>query len=331
MATIKDVARLAGVSNSTVSRVINESGYVSAEKRELVLKAMKELNFKPNHLARGLVAGKTQTVGLLVPDITNHFFSDVSRGIEDSAISLGFCVVLCNFDWKIEREQMYLSLLKSKQVDGVIVVGSQSNEKILLEELEPFPFVVVDRKLTAVGNYVWTNHEKGARKAVEHLIEIGCERIVHLAGPSRSFSAIERKKGYEAVMREKNLPIRIIPGDFRYFSGFEIGMQLFKKKTLPDGIFAANDLMAIGLIQAANRLGIKIPDQVCIVGYDNIDTAEYIYPSLTTIHQPAYDMGKSAFQMLYRKMNNKDSAGSETVEFDPILIRRNSTRKIINL
>jgi LacI family transcriptional regulator len=327
MATIKDVAKQAGVSISTVSRVINSSGYVAKDKKESVLKAMKELNFQPNLIARGLVQGQTSTVGLLIPDITNPFFADIARGVEDTAINLGFNVILCNSDWKLDREQLYLSLLKSKKVDGVIVVGTRSKEQTLLKALEPLPFVFVDRKVTKSKNCVWVDHEKGACKAVLHLLEKGCQNIVHVTGPDKSPSALSRKKGYELMMKKHHLKSVLIPSDFRFEGGYKSGELLFEQKNIPDGIFAGNDLLALGIIQAAIERGIKVPDDVLIVGYDNIEMSKIIQPTLSTIGQPAYEMGCGAFKMLHRKLTDSAAVGSEILEFEPVLIPRGSTQK----
>ncbi|CAA7602904.1 LacI-type HTH domain protein [Acididesulfobacillus acetoxydans] len=332
MTTIKDVAQRAGVSVTTVSRVINDSGYVGETARERVTKAMEELNFQPSRLARGLVSGKTSTIGLLIPDVANPFFADVARGIEDAAIAKGYTTILCNSDWKREREVMYLDILRSRWADGVIIAGSRSGEEVIDQATAGLPLVLVDRRGSAKRSSVWMDNERGGRLATSHLINIGCRRIVHISGPEGSPSAYGRKLGFEGVISEnraryEGLRGELIQGDFRYEGGHEIGLSLLRSKDRPDGIFAANDLMAVGILQAARFCGIEVPDELAIVGYDNIALSEYSFPSLTTIAQPGYAMGRSAFQLLLNQLGSGRNHHSEQQEFEPKLILRGSTAR----
>lgn len=326
--TIKDVAKFAGVGVATVSRVINQSGYVGVETRERVLRAMRELSFNPSSIARGLVSGKTATIGLLIPDVANPFFSDIARGTEDAAIAEGYSVLLCNSDWQPEREKMYLNLLRGKWVDGVIIVGSRSTEDVLDKALDRLPFALVDRKRSGTsGISVWVDNEKGAEMATRHLIEMGCRSLAHISGPSKSPSAIARLKGFQTAVRIAGLKnTSVIRGDFRHQGGYNAALSLLKSSRRPDGIFSANDLMAVGVVQAAAHMGIRVPDDLKVVGYDNIPLAEYVSPSITTIEQPAYEMGRVAFQMLHPQLTNGVQPQSSTDrEFEPRLIRRRST------
>lgn len=282
MATIKEVARLAGVSVSTVSRVINESGYVEKKTKQKVLSVMRDLRFTPSSVARGLVSGKTSTIGLLIPDVSNPFFAEVARGSEDAAIEAGFTVFLCNTDWKLEREEMYLQVLKNKSVEGIVFLGNRSDESTLLKSVGDIPCVFVDRRLSKQRNYIWVDHEYGARLATEKLISIGCKRIVHISGPENSNSAKLRERGFTKTVKEHGLDNwQVVQGDFSFAGGYDAAKILLSGDNPPDGVFAGNDMMAFGFIRAANELGIRIPDEVSIIGYDDIEMAKCVSPALT--------------------------------------------------
>jgi LacI family transcriptional regulator len=326
MATIKDVARLANVSVSTVSRVINNSGYVAKEVYDRVVAAMEQLNYRPNAIARGLVSRKTATIGLIIPDVANPFFSDIARGVEDEAIASGYTVILCNTDWKLEREQMYVNLLQGKWVEGIVLVGSRTPEQDLIRQLNGLPVILADRKPTHLQSAVWSDNEVGAYIATKHLIDIGCRKIAHISGPDDSPSAAARRAGFrKAVEEEVGVYGTIAPGDFRYDGGYEAAMKLFSTRDIPDGIFAANDMMAIAVVQAANRMGIRIPDDVKLVGYDNILMSEYVYPSITTVEQRGYDMGREASRILIARLDGRTDV-EPSKEFEPSLLVRHSTR-----
>lgn len=287
---------------------------------------MEQLGFSPNDVARGLVSGRTASVGLLIPDVSNPFFADIARGTEDAAIEQGYSLILCNSDWKIEREQMYLDTLRSKRVEGVVVAGSRSPEDVLKKTIGTVPFVMVDRRSKKIGTSVWIDNTRGAEAATQHLLDIGCRRIAHITGPEMSPSGIARLEGFKRVVSRCGMDHRIIEGDFRFAGGYEAGRQLFLSGFQPDGIFAANDLMAIAVVQVAQSLGIQVPGDVAVVGYDNIAMAEYVSPKLTTVEQPGYEMGKAAFQLLHQKLVHPDAAISE-FEFTPRMILRESTRR----
>lgn len=318
--TIKEVAKFAEVSVSTVSRVINNSGYVGEKTRQKILEAMRTLNFEPSSIARGLVSGRTSTIGLLLPDVANPFFAEVARGTEEAAIKKGFTVILCNTDWSLEREKMYLNVLKGRAVEGVIIIGNRSPERDLIQELAPVPCVFVDRKVVSHESYIWVDHERGAQLATEKLLSSGCTSIAHISGPRKSTSARARLSGYLKAMKAAHLQSNVLPGDFRFAGGYEAAKELFAREEPPDGIFAANDMMAIGVIQAANELGVKVPTDVSIIGYDDIDMAKCISPALTTIRQPAHEMGKAAFTLF------ENHSMDMKIEFEAKLIERKSTR-----
>ena len=329
LATIKDVARHAGVGVGTVSRVINESGYVAEETRKRVLAAMKVLDFQPNLIARGLVSRKTSMIGLIIPDVANPFFADVARGVEDAAIQSGFTVILCNSDWKPERERMYLNLLQSKWAEGIIVVGSRLDEAELVQTINGLPYVLVDRPSLVPGGAVWSDNERGAKIATEHLISRGSKYLLHIAGPSGSRSSEARENGFREVVENQGaVQFEIVRGDFRYQSGFDIAQQILSRNDRPDGIFAGNDLMAVGVIQGAAKLGIRVPDDLLVMGYDNISMSEYVNPALTTIDQPAQAMGKAAFEIFHDRLSGSGDILTQQ-EFEPRLIERLSTLRYL--
>lgn len=296
------------------------------------LKAMEELNFIPSHVARGLVSGKTATIGLLIPDVANPFFSDIARGIEDAAIARGYMTILCNSDWNLDREIMYIDILRSKWVDGVIIAGSRSDEEVVAKAVGTLPTVWVDRQNSDIKNSVWMDNEKGGRIATQHLLNLGCQYLIHVSGPEDSPSAKARRLGFEkAIVKGRTLNSSVtgelIQGNFRYEGGYEIGLSLLRSKNRPDGIFAANDLMAIGIIQAARSCGIDVPDELAVIGYDNIAMCEYVFPSLTTIAQPGYAMGRASFNLLRQQLGADGEMRTEQQEFEPKLILRGSTAR----
>ncbi|WP_066371951.1 LacI family DNA-binding transcriptional regulator [Neobacillus fumarioli] len=330
MATIKDVARLAGVSVSTVSRVINDNGYVNAETRKNVINAMENLGFRPSNIARGLVSGKTYTIGLVIPDISNPFFPDIARGVEDEAIANNYNVILCNSDWKVERETMYLSLLIEKRCEGVVLVGSHSEESDLLKVIGKMPFVSVDREMVHAGHSVWVDNEFGAYTATKHLYEEGYKRVVHISGPPSVRSANARLSGYKKAVREFNYhEPQIIESDFRTSGGYESALKVLEQQgdSRPDAIFAGNDLMAIGVIQACEKIGIKGGVDLGIVGFDGIGSSAYTSPSLTTIFQPGYEMGRRACHLLLDEIVNPGKRRIKEV-FNFELLVRASTKWI---
>lgn len=340
--TIKDVARSVGVSVSTVSRVLNDTSYVSARTRQVVLQAIRELHFEPSQIARGFASKRTATVGLIIPDVANPFFSDVARGTEDMAIEEGRATILCNSDWKSEREVMYLNLLRGRWVDGVIVVGSRCTPQTIAQAAGDVPYVLVERLHVRTGYTIWIDNRRGGALATQHLLDIGCRHLVHISGPADSPSAAERRLGFMDATRRMGLDsYAIIEGDYRFQGGFDIGRQIFMSDEIPDGVFAANDLMALGVLRAAALAGVQVPAQVAVIGYDNIPPTEFASPALSTVDQPAYDMGKAAMELLLARMQMDERSGAAAgaslptpdeahatehqVEFQPRLIVRAST------
>lgn len=329
MATMRDVAERAGVSLSTVSHVINETRYVSAVVRQRVLDAMEALEYRPNELARSLRRGQTNTIGLILPDSSNPYFAEIGQAIEVTAFARGYNVILCNTSNDLTREELYVDVLRNKQVDGIIFVASGDRSESVRELLRSnYPVVLVDRSLKGVElDAVLVNNYDGGCQAIQHLIDLGHTRIGCVTGPHNLTPSAERITGYRDTLESNGLPYDealIMPGDFRPNSGYQAATTLLQSDDPPTGIFACNDLMALGVMRAATTLGLRVPDDLSIVGFDNIELASYSIPPLTTVSQPTNEMGRTGVQMLIHRIEtNEDPPGSAVLQ--PELVIRGTT------
>ncbi|MED4727608.1 LacI family DNA-binding transcriptional regulator [Aneurinibacillus migulanus] len=328
MATIRDVSKLAGVSVATVSRVLNRSGYVHEETERKVLKAIKTLNYTPNFVARSLSNKRTSTIGLMVPDITNPFFPELARAVEDVMQLYGYTTILGNSDESAQKEKQYIAALKQRYIDGFILASTA----LTADEVHTFdmPVVVLDRAiLSDKVPMVTSKNREGARKATELLLAQGCRKIAHLRGPAQLMNADERCRGYlDVAEREEWFHSGlIVPGNYDMKRATEATLTLLKEYPDIDGIFAGNDTMAIGVMRAAQTLGISIPENLAIIGFDGIAMGEIVYPELTTVAQPIYDMGALAARMLI-KMIERQPLDSLYYELDVQLIERGTTRRV---
>lgn len=330
MTTIREVAESAGVSYATVSHVINNTRLVSPETRERVLAAMDALDYRPNALARSLRQGKTNTIGLVLPDSANPFFAEISRSIEAEAFKKGYSVVLCNTESDTKRELFYVDLLSKKQVDGIVFVaaGEQADSLDFLLGRN-MPVVMIDRNVPDVEvDAVLTDHQLGGLLATRHLLELGHTRIACIAGPSSITPGAERIIGYRTALEQAGIPFDenlILRGDYHAQSGMEITKSILKMNPRPTAIFALNDLMALGALCAATEAGFSIPRDVAVVGYDNLEIARFTNPPLTTIAQPKKEIGTQAVNLLVDRMSRKSRSPSRLV-LEPELIVRRSTQ-----
>lgn len=324
MASIKDVAKLAGVSVATVSRVLNDKGYVGQRTREMVEQAIKELNYKPNEVARSLFKKQSNTIGLIVPDIMNPFFPELARAVEDTASKYGYNVILCNSDEDKVKEQTYLDMLQQNYVTGIIV-SSNTMTATQIEELN-IPVVSIDREISKGLPTIVVENSKGASVATDFLISKGCRRIAHIRGPQGVVNADERCDGYREVVHQEPWfnESYIVNGDYDMESSIEATLELLTIHPEIDGIFAANDIMAIGAMKAAYQLGKRIPEELSIIGFDGIKLSSVTIPELTTIVQPIYELGEKATTMLVSLMNRQE-VGQTYYRLDVELIERNST------
>jgi LacI family transcriptional regulator len=329
MSTIREVAKIAGVSYATVSHVLNNTRFVAPQTRDRVLAAMNELDYRPNALARSLRRGKTLTMGLVLPDSSNPFFAEIGRSIEDAAFKLGYNVFLCNTEGDTQREQLYVDALSKKQVDGIIFVaaGDQADSlKFLLNQA--MPVVLVDRDLPPIEvDAVLTDNRQGGYLATRHLIELGHRRIACIMGPSSLTPSAERVIGYRRALEEAAIAYDhslVLGGDYRPDSGLRAASTLFSLGSPPTAIFAFNDLMAVGALRAAVKTGRRVPEDVAVIGYDDIELASFMNPPLSTIAQPKSEIGRQAAQILARRMADP-SHPTYRITLPPELIIRGST------
>jgi LacI family transcriptional regulator len=329
MATIREVAESAGVSYATVSHVINNTRLVSQETRARVLAAMDALNYRPNALARSLRQGRTNTLGLVLPDSANPFFAEISRSIEDEAFKKGYSVFLCNTELDTERELFYVDVLSNKQVDGIIFVaaGDQADSLDFLVRRN-MPVVMIDRDVPNVEvDAVLTDNKLGGYLATRHLLELGHRRIACIAGPSSITPSAERIIGYRKALEEAGISYEeslIIRGEYHAQSGMEITHSILSMDPRPTAIFCLNDLMALGALRAAAEAGCSVPQDLAVVGYDDLELAHFTNPPLTTIAQPKKEVGAQAIRLLVDRISRKSRPPSRLV-LPPELIVRRST------
>ncbi|MET3696964.1 LacI family transcriptional regulator [Bacillus oleivorans] len=322
MTTIRDVAKQAEVSVATVSRVINKRGYVHEETLKKVEQAIKELNYKPNDVARSLFKKTSNSIGFIIPDITNPFFPQLVRAVESTMIESGYTVILFNSDEVLDHELKLIELMESKYMDGLLVV-SNTITKDHLENLT-MPVVAIDRVLDKGIPTVYVDNYKGARQAVQFLIKKGCQKIAYLHGPEKIFTAKERLRGYQDEMEKNGLPTFIYPGNYELKASMMSTIRLLAEHPDVDGIFAGNDVMAVGAIKAASKMGYTIPKELKIIGFDGIDLATAITPELTTMHQPILEIGKKGSELLLQLIAGQSPEKKHYV-YDAELVERNST------
>ncbi|EOX3979837.1 substrate-binding domain-containing protein [Vibrio alginolyticus] len=334
MATMKDIAKLAGVSTSTVSHVINKTRFVSEEISERVNNAAKELNYyAPSALARSLKVNRTKTIGMLVTTSTNPFFGEVVKGVERSCYQKGYSLILCNTEGDNERMRQSINTLLQKRVDGLILMcSSLEGERIdVFERYPDIPVVVMDwGPMLFTSDKIQDNSLRDGYLAAKYLIDCGHTEIGCITGPLIKHQAQMRYEGYKRAMNEAGLEFNanwIIESDFECEGGYQAFKKMAQRGALPSSIFVSNDMMAMGVINAANELDIKVPDDLSIIGYDDIHIAKFMSPSLTTIHQPKYRLGQAAVETLVRKLDEK-STEAQVVQLEPTLVERKSVKRL---
>ncbi|MBC8265075.1 MAG: LacI family DNA-binding transcriptional regulator [Anaerolineales bacterium] len=310
MATLKDVAERAGVSTATVSHVLNETRFVSEELRQRVYQTIEELNYRPDAIARSLRRRKTRNIGMIVPDISYPFLAEVARGVGSAGLELGYNVILCDSDGDLEREAEYIELLQEKKADGIVfVAASESSGHVQALIEQEMPVVVCDRELPGMEvDTVIADNVGSGYQATEHLIELGHRRIGCIAGPQVLEVSTKRVEGYKRALEQHGIPLSeelVVRGNFRSRGGYEAMWELLALDEPPTAVFACNDLMAIGAICAASQKRLRIPQDVAIVGCDDIALASFTNPSLTTVAQPKHEMGTAAVEMLVERIRDK--------------------------
>lgn len=327
MANIQQVAQKAGVSVATVSRVINNIGAVTPETRLKVENAIKELNYEPSMLGRNLRNSESRLLLVLIPSISNPFYTEIINGIENIAIQNHYNILLCQTDSNPQRENIYFNMVKNKLADGVISMDPTVNMTKLNELAEKHP-VILCSEYEESGSipYVTINSELAAYHAVKHLIKLGNKKIALINSDEKFLYARQRRKGYERALQEFQIPIR---SEWIYNTAqldFENGVQamrrLLQAEEKPTGVFVVSDTLAIGAIKELNNSGLKAPDDIAIVGFDNIVFSNMTNPTLTTVAQPMYKMGTVAAHMLIDQIKGQNV---ENIVLDHELIIRQST------
>ena len=327
--TLTEVAAAAGVSTMTVSRVINDQTGVGEATRERVWNTIRQLDYRPNGMARSLKVSRSQTIGLIVPDITNPYFPEVVQGAEDAAIEHDYTVLLGNVIEQPKREVTMLRRFEERRVDGVIVCSPRLEDEQLFTLLRRFrAAVVVNRSVPAeLAGTVRVDHAAGTEQAVDHLIELGRTRLALLAGPKVSRGSRERIRGFKRALERYDIAApneRVVACPPYLSNGLEATKTLLQEQKV-DGLLCYNDLIAAGALQACSALGYSVPSDIAVVGFDDIPFAQYFNPPLTTLHVPKYDIGMTAMRLLLDRLEGRNK--QMEVILRPNLIIRASTLK----
>lgn len=332
--TIKDIAEELGVSITTVSLIINNRPCrISEETRKKVWDLVKKYNYTPNSNARALVTKKTQTIGLIVPDISNDFFSELAKGVERAAQKQEYSVVFCSSDNKGKKDLTNAALLISKQIDGLILAPSLGNTDVAdiaefndLVQRNNLPVVLADRTIPFCSyNCVQSNNRQGGYMATNYLLSLGHHKIGCITGPMDVDSARERHQGYTDALQMANTSIDtslIVTGDYQIESGAACAAALISRGAT--AIFACNDMMALGAMREIRKQKLKLPTDISLIGFDDITVCELLDPPLSTIHQPLYEVGKTAFQLM-AKLIEKPTSKIENTMLSPQLMQRGTT------
>ena len=331
--TLRDIARLAGVSHTTVSRALNKDPRVRWETAKKVLAVVKAQRYRLDGLARRFARGHSNLIGLMVADIKNPFYAELARGIEDQARKLGYLVIICSTDDRIDVLARYAETVIGTGVDGLILASVRLKDPTA-ERLvkEKFPMVMVNRRLKAeIGEYVVLDNRKGAFQLTSHLIKSGYRDIAIITGPEDMSTAVERLEGYLQAMQENRMPFKensVQHVNFSRRDGFKAAMKILTKKDRPEAIFGGNDYIAIGIMDAARQLNLRIPEDLAIVGFDNTEFAQSV--QLTTVSQREYEMGDLAVQILIQSIERKKPGTVHRIVLDPKLIIRGSSRALVD-
>lgn len=330
MATISDVAKEAEVSVATVSRVLNKQNNVKKETADRVYRAIEKLSFEPNILARNFRKNESRVILIITPNITNPYYSHILTGIGDAASELGYSALIFNTANSIEKEQEGMEMLKKKRADGAILLASNSESKWLLDYEGRYPIVQCSEYDEQVNiSRVSIDNYKAAEEVVEYLIDLGHRRVATISSKNNYISTQQRMKGYENTLKKHEIKMRntyvaYSSEDYSFHSAKAAALKLLKLKERPTAIFCISDTIALGAIAAASELGIKVPEELSITGFDNVENTTMFHPYITTVSQPCFKLGENAMKMLYQRINNKADS-HEGMILDYEFIVREST------
>src|SRR5690554_659430 len=329
--TIKDIAKAAGVSTATVSMIMNKKDKnISQPTREKVLKIAKEINYIPNSMARSLVTSQTKTLGLVLPDIVNPFFPEIARGAEDRAREAGYSIIICNTDDNVDQENKYIQMLSEKMVDGIILTHSANrNDEMIGLENSRVPIILIDRDYNSpnVLGKVLVDNSRASRDGVKYLIDKGYRRIAYIAGPLNTGTARDRLHGYEIALAEEGIAydealVRV--GEYKSKWGYDAAEDLLDSQIDFQAIFCGNDAIAIGAMKKLRERGIKVPEDIAIMRFDDIYIASMVDPELTTIKQPNYSMGYEAVNMMIDSIQGKRIDSRNLILETELVVRKSS-------
>jgi LacI family transcriptional regulator len=324
MVGIKDIARECKVSATTVSRALNNSKEISEKTRELILKTCEKRGYIPNSSARSLILNKTNMIGLLIPDITNQYYAYVSKGVSSYLEKIGYGLVLCNSDRNKENENRYIDFLTQRRVDGIILIPVKPKAEDYKKVIENVPLVMADNYVNDLEiSYVGNDNYAGARKIVSHMLRQGYRKIGVILGDESSSASNERLRAYKDILVENNIEIKdeiLLNSRATFEDGFNLAEILIKQKV--DAIFTINDTVAMGVMKYCHMNNIKIPKDIGIAGYDDIEQAAMLPVPLTTVHQRKFELGRTVAKILIDEINNNQSAKQKVILQPELIIRK---------
>jgi LacI family transcriptional regulator len=329
--TMQDIARDVGVSVVTVSKVLRNKGEISVATRNRVLRRAKELNYQTNWIARSLVTRRTFTIGLLLPDFTHPFFAEIAKAVAETVRPHGYHVIISYFEENPELERSEAESLLARQVDGLIMASAQPGAKAFADmQKRKVPFVLIDRPIGGVqASFVGVDNQAIGQLATAHLIERGCRRIAHLRGPGIGI-ATGRMQGYRSTLAKHKLAFcagYVLDAGYQDHTGHQAMLQLLRKKPMPDGVFCYNDPVAIGAMRAISEAGLRVPEDIAIVGAGNVHYSDFLAVPLTTVDQGTSEIGKRAANLLLESIDSKRALRPRKVLIVPKLVVRQSTRR----
>lgn len=329
VATIASVARRAGVSPSTVSRILNGTANVSTLKMQVVAEAIEKLGFRPNPVARGLAGGRTFSIGVVTQAVDSPFYGEGMRGIENTLSPAGYMPLFVSGEWQLAEEERCIETLLARRVDGIIVLAGRLSDRSLRAHAKTTPMVVIGRDVKGPRLYGLNfDNVEGGRLATQHLVECGHTRIAFITGDPEHPDALERQRGYRKALSDAGIPFNpslVVPGDYHEASGLMAVSKLLEERREFTAIVAANDQSAVGAILGLYRKGLRVPDDVSVVGFDDVSFAKYSIPPLTTVRYPVYEMGRLSALCMFDLLRGAVPAAQLPA---PQLVSRESTRRL---